>query len=432
LDNWQDNSLIANSSENRYSDCVGYKINGKEYASIGSTEGIHFFEISNENKLNEIDFIQGGLSATSVYTRDLKVYGNYLYAVCDEGGGMQIIDLSYLPDSANLISTNDSTFAQVHNLFFDTDNALMYACDVTQTFASSTQTYPMQVYSVANPLSPTLLYSGPTGISDVHDAFVKNNIAYLNCGFDGVRVYDFSNPSSPVLLQNINIYPNQGFNHQGWLTPNGQTYIFTDETPGSRIVKCEVANDNTITIRTRFGTNIENNSVAHNVHLTNEFAFVSYYNEGLRIFDIRYSQPQEIAFYDTYLQESNFKLNGVWGVYAGFSSERIIISDRISGLYLMDFDRSIFAGNNSKPFIVYPNPALTGENITIKLNDDEINSFTATIYNSIGQKIHSESFSEQNYGQLKIDVSAGLYSVQIIYTDKWEEEIKVVKKLIIL
>ena len=62
---------------------------------------------------------------------------------------------------------------------------------------------------------------------------------------------------------------------------------------------------------------------------TDEFAFVAYYNEGLRIFDIR-NTPLEIAHYDTYPVDFFYKLNGAWGIYSELPSERLLVSDRQS------------------------------------------------------------------------------------------------------
>ena len=52
LDNWQDSSLVSNSSEAKYNDCWGYEQNGIEYALVGSTEGIHFLKINDDATLN--------------------------------------------------------------------------------------------------------------------------------------------------------------------------------------------------------------------------------------------------------------------------------------------------------------------------------------------------------------------------------------------
>ena len=58
----------------------------------------------------------------------------------------------------------------------------MYAC------ASNNA---MDVYSLHIPSSPTLIYSY-NSVGHVHDAYVRNDTAYLNCGNQGLRVMDFS------------------------------------------------------------------------------------------------------------------------------------------------------------------------------------------------------------------------------------------------
>lgn len=185
---------------------------------------------------------------------------------------------------------------------------------------------------MADPINPVLLWEGPSDIPIVHDCYVRDNIALLNCGDEGLRVYDFTNPSTPIYINNLTFYQDQGYNHQGWLSPDGLTYVFADETNGKRVKKCIVGSDYSIQVQSFFGTNYENNSVPHNIMCTNQFAFVAYYNEGLRIFDIR-NAPIEIASYDTYPTSSIFKMNGAWGVFSNYLSGRIIVSDRQNGLF---------------------------------------------------------------------------------------------------
>jgi hypothetical protein len=192
LDHWSDNSLLSNSTNVRYNDCWGYTLNGTEYAIAGSTEGIHVFAISENEEFIAIDSITGHFVSTMVVHRDIKTYKNYAYVVCDEGqSSLQIIDLSYLPDSLYLVS-NDTLIKRVHNLYIDEANDLMYACTVTSHTGVVSS---MIVYSLNDPENPTVIYEGPADIPEVHDAYVRDNIAYLNCGLDGIRVYDFSTPS---------------------------------------------------------------------------------------------------------------------------------------------------------------------------------------------------------------------------------------------
>lgn len=432
LDNWQNPNLISNSSNVKYNDCWGYSSNGAEYAIAGSTEGTHYFKINDQNKFEEIDFVPGKFVSMSVIHRDIKTYKHYAYAVCDEGeSSLQIIDLNYLPDSVHVVAENDTTFARVHNLFIDDENALLYACSITpKTNGSLASKISMQVFSLANPEQPVLLSTGPNDIPEVHDAYVRNNIAYLNCGFDGIRVYDFSNPSSPIFKQNLPVYLDQGYNHQGWLSPDGKTYVFGDETGGKKLKKCIVDENNELEIKSTFGTNTENNSVPHNIVLTNEFAFVAYYNEGLRIYDTRPRIPIEIAHYDTYPETSFFNMNGAWGIYADYPSEKLLVSDRHYGLFLFDFNRSVFSQPANDFATLYPNPSSIEGNITIRLND-KYDAFSVELYDMYGKKVALHSFENTSFGIIETPNSSGMYHAIISYINKKDQTVMVGKRVLI-
>lgn len=430
LDNWFEDSIITNSTESRFNDCLGFVQNKKEYALIGSTEGIHFFSIE-ENKFVQKDFVKGTFSSTSVVHRDIKVYKQYAYAVCDEGSSaLQIIDLSYLPDSVHLAAEISADFGRVHNIFIDTTNDLLYACSVTPIVnGNPTQLIPLRVFSLVNPLNPALLYQGPNGLDQVHDCYVRDNIAYLNCGYDGVRVYNFSNPSAPIYLQNLSFYQDQGFNHQGWLTPDGTEYFFGDETMGKKLKKCSVGSNHQLAINNYFGVNVENNSVPHNMMATNEFLFVAYYNEGLRIFDIN-QYPTEIAHYDTYPIDYFYKLNGAWGIYSELPSERLIVSDRQSGLYLFDFDRSAFKPQSDNVF-VYPTIQFGGKEITLQLQADLANGFDVELISTEGKIVAKESFQNQTYGRIIVPVEPGVYFLKTHYRDYLDDEVIELNRIIV-
>lgn len=430
MDNWHDESLINNTSLVRYNDCWGFTKNGTEYAIIGSTEGTHFFRITN-NRLEEIDFVQGRFVSTMVIHRDIKVYQNYAYTVCDEGeSSLQIIDLSYLPDSVHVVAEDDTNFARVHNLFIDEENALMYVCSVTPKVGEMlVGQKSMQVYSLANPENPVLVYEGPNDIPAVHDAFVRNNIAYLNCGFDGLRVYDFTNPSSPVFVQNLTVYQEQGYNHQGWLSPNGNTYVFADETSGKRLKKCNVDLNHEVTVKSFFGTNVENNSVPHNVWIDDNFAYVAYYNEGLRIFDLHPQTPVEIAHYDTYPTDHFFNMNGAWGVYAGYSSGNIVVSDRQNGLFLFNFEVKILSNTSTGAVSIYPNPMQRNTEFVVHISLPDVSTFHVEVMDLKGRKIDSQTIFDASYAKMSAPVTQGLYFVEVTYDNYLGEPVKEKSKI---
>lgn len=433
LDNWSNDTLVTSSSLVRYSGCWGFSADNHEYAIIGSTEGTHFFELTAENKIRNVGFIEGKYNSAQVIHREFKTYQHFAYSVCDEGNSsLQIIDLQYLPDSVvKVADLQDVNFGKTHTLFIDTTNALLYACLVTPIVNGiQSAKIPMRVYSLADPLNPVLLWEGPDDIPEVHDCCVRDNIAILNCGQDGLRVYDFSNPTSPIYKNDLSFYQDQGYNHQGWLSPDGQTYVFADETSGKRIKKCSIDGQFNIQIESYFGTNYTNNSVPHNIMITNEFAYVAYYNEGIRIFDIR-NNPSEIGSYDTYPVSSFFNMNGAWGVFINYPSERFIVSDRQYGLFLFDFDRSLFATQAIDNFLCYPNPTEKGDNIILRSPNDEISNFELRLYSATGELIHESAYSQQSYATLQANFSSGIYFLKITYENYLSETIEVTKKLII-
>lgn len=433
LDRWFEDSLLVNSSQMRYNECWGFVHGENEYAVAGSTEGTHFFRLDADNSFEPVGFVEGNYVSSLVIHRDFKSYGNYIYGVCDEGlSSLQIIDISGLPNSVSLVAEDSINFARAHNIFIDTENALLYACSVSGSSSGTVLgANSMQVYSLANPLSPSLLYTGPNDIPEVHDAYVRNNIAYLNCGFDGLRVYDFSNPSAPLFLQNMTFYQQQGYNHQGWLSPDGRKYVFADETNGKKLKLCHV-NNNLLTIESYFGTNFLENSVPHNIVLSNEFAFVAYYNEGIRIYDMREFPPKEIAHYDTHPKEEGlFTMRGAWGIYPELPSGRIIVSDRTNGLFLFDFKEEVFLPKNENELIIFPNPIEQGTTIQFRLMNSTISEFTYTIIDMAGKVTVDGSVSKQNYAQVDKSLSAGVYSLRVKYEDYLGDIIELQEKIMI-
>ena len=437
LDNWQSDTILSNSSNVRYSGCWGFTQNGKEYAVIGSTEGHHFFCLTESDSLQFIDFQPGRYVSAQAITREYKTYQNYLYATGDEGdGSLQIIDLSYLPDSVSLVQDiQNSEIGKIHNLFIDTVNALLYACSVTPFLnGQELSLVPLKVFSLQDPLNPILLWQGPDDLFEVHDVFVRNNLAILNCGYEGIRIYDFTQPNQPIYKSNLSIYQDQGYNHQGWLCPDNKTYVFADETAGTKIKKATLNSDFSITINSLFGTeNTPYDKTAHNIHCTNEFAFVAYYNDGLRIYDLRSNTPQEIAFYDTHQDESGntFSMWGAWGIYAFLPSNRILISDRISGLFLFDFDRDLFSKlQPQEEFIIFPNPSSANESCTFSI-PYEAKDPQLKIIDLFGKVIWEVNFINKSIVTLDRSFSSGMYCVQFEYTNYLNERQTQVKKLII-
>ena len=76
LDNWQDTSLLSNSSGVRYSGCFSFERENIEYVVMGTTEGASFFQLTDANEIVFIDDIPGSYISSQAITREYGIYEN--------------------------------------------------------------------------------------------------------------------------------------------------------------------------------------------------------------------------------------------------------------------------------------------------------------------------------------------------------------------
>jgi choice-of-anchor B domain-containing protein len=352
LFNWNDTLIPDNGSGATYNETWGFVQDGVEYGVIGSTLGTHFFQLTANDELVLVDYVPGRFQGPVVH-RDYHDHDGYLYAICQQGGSsLQIMDLQYLPDSVSVVYDSDTLFSIAHNVYIDTATSKLYV--------DSPPGVAMTVYDISDPIDPVLT-SIFTDVGSVHDCFVRNDTAYLNCGTDGLFVYDFSTGFTPQIIGSLTSYPDQGYNHSGWLSVDGDTYVMADETNGMRMKVCDVSDLNDITPQGLFNSGVDTNTVPHNLMLKEDLVYVSHYNDGLRIFDISDPlNPAMVGYYDTYPAiDTASAFRGAWGIYSFFPSGRLLISDRQTGLYLFRYNDPT-AGIVESPevggFTVFPNP----------------------------------------------------------------------------
>ena len=351
LYHWSEDSLEGSLIfDNTYNEVWGIMNQNREYAIIGSTEGTHFFDITEINNVNQVAFVAGKVQGPQIIHRDYHDFKNYLYAVSDEGASsLQIIDFSSLPDSVTLVYDSSDLFERSHNIFIDTATAKLYTTNG-------------DIYSLENPLSPELIFS--TSLLSCHDMYVKNDTAYINKGNQGFFVVDFSLTSldnqSFQTLGTLSTYPDQGYNHSGWLSSDGNYYVMADETWGMRMKMLDVSDFTNMEVVSLFGSNVDENSIPHNQIINGNYLYTAYYHDGLYIHDISNpSNPILIGYYDTFTPNHHNSYMGAWGVYPFFPSGNIIVSDMQTGLYVFDvnYDNPLSNDYIEEPAVnVYPNP----------------------------------------------------------------------------
>jgi len=416
LSNWKDLTLPASTTwNNTYNEVWGYASEGREYGIIGSTNGTHIIDITNPTMPEEVVFIEGASTGPQVIHRHFDNYGHYLYMVCDEGAAtLQIADLSFLPDSAPIVYDSDELFSRAHNCFIDTATAHLYVVG-NSSWCS--------VYSLANPESPELLidcrYDLPfwSSIGYLHDIFVRNDTAYCNAETRGLFVVDFSDISNPTMIGSLPVYVQQGYNHSGSLMADAPFYAMADETHGMAIKIVDVSDMQNLMVTDTIRSGVNQFSIPHNLLYHDGMLYISYYFDGMYVFDCSNpANPVLAGFYDTSLEpHADNDYRGNWGVYPYLPSGIVLASDMQSGLWVLDPSQAIGTGisgnvvpSSSRQLSVFPNPVSTTAFV-----DRGYSGNAFTVFDATG-RIHAKGMVPAD-GKL-LDASLmipGMYIIQI-------------------
>lgn len=342
LGRWQDTTIVGSSNHtNVYNEIWGYAIRDHEYAIIGTTAGTHFIDVTDPNNPLQTHFVAGKVQGGQIVHRDYHDYKGFLFAAAGEGSGstLQVIDMRRLPDTLTVEYDQGDIFRTGHNIFIDTSAAKLYSLAAR---GNDNGYAPLRVYDISDPRQPTVLgdYNNFGGIrpSHVHDAYVQNNIAFLNLGNDGMAIVDFTDMNNPVTISTITDYPSKGYNHSGWLTDDCSTYYLADENHGFDMKILDVSDLCELEVAGTFNADVENvSSIAHNQIVACNYLYVSYYYDGLRIYDVSNpTEPELVRYYDTYLEPDGRQYRGAWGIYPFLPSGNILLSDMQGGLFVFE------------------------------------------------------------------------------------------------
>ena len=325
------------SNDETTSDIWGYSdVGGREYAIVGVHDGTSIVDVTTASTPVEVSFIEG---VHSIW-RDMKTLGQYLYIVSDSGeGGMQIVDLSGLPESASLVATYTG-FENSHNIFIETERSLAFAVGTRIGNGG------IRILDLSSPMSPVEV--GSWDPHYVHDVYVVGTVAYAFGTSNGVGVIDVTDPGSPSTESTVT-YDRMEYTHSGYVTADNETLLVCDEfdefdaLTGLGVAKTRVL------FFDRVGDTFDyvegpcytgpNMSIDHNVFISDGFAYLSNYTYGLAVIDVRdMNAPTFFGKYDTYWGSNAPKFAGAWGVYPYLPSGNVLVSDINSGLYILGLD----------------------------------------------------------------------------------------------
>ncbi|MCF8245133.1 MAG: choice-of-anchor B family protein [Saprospiraceae bacterium] len=327
----------VNRGDVRYSGSWAYIApDDTEYALIGAKSGTAAYCISDNCTVDELGFVLGPVTNW----REITVIGSYAFVVTDvqgTGHGMQVIDLSFLPDSLHLVTNYTSTFTTGHIIqkAIDSDEPFVYVMGTSTTQG-------VHILEISDPETPVEVGIYAPGYY-IHDAHVRGNLMFAAAFYDTkIDIVDISDKTNPVLVGTITY---DGKNtHSSSTSEDGRFLIVADEQDGypARVFNIEdVTNAYEVAQYTANAA-----SLVHNPYVKGDFCFVSHNTEGMRVLDIADpTVPVEVGFYDTWTGQSG-GFNGLWSACPYFPSGKIIGGNRTDGLYVWSF-------NNTKAARIY-------------------------------------------------------------------------------
>lgn len=312
---------------------------GREYALVGTSTGLEIVDVTNPDQVS----LLFSIPSVNNFWREVRTHLHYAY-VTTEGAnaGLLIVDLSDLPNS---ISTNiykgngpiNNQLQTIHTIHIEDGYAYCYGSNIQEGGAV--------ILSLADPWNPQFV--GQYGARYIHDGIVRNNLMYASHIFDGFfSVIDVSNKANPVVLA-LQETPGN-FTHNTWLNDASNVVFTTDENENSFLAAYRIDDLNNITELDRYQTAPGSNAIVHNTHLKDDFAFTSWYTEGVVIVDgKRPTNLVEVAKYD-FSEFEGGGFNGCWGVYPYFPSGNIVASDIETGLWVLtpDLKRAAYLEGN--------------------------------------------------------------------------------------
>ncbi len=288
------------------SDVWGYVApDGAEYAIMGDIEGVSIVAVPS---MQVVARIPGPTLDARWYWRDIKTYGDYAYVVTEAYGpneGLQIIDLSNLPESAEevaVIRGPGDAFVSSHNLSIDTATGTAYVL--------SSGGSPVSVLDLSNPVAPVVV-AQIDDVGSVHDIYGFEDRLYVAEGREPTfSIWDVSDKAAPALLARVTV-PDAGYVHNIWPTDDGR-YVVTTEETAEKTVK--VWNVEDLENPELVGEWLGANRIAHNALVRGRYAFVSHYTAGVYVLDLAdRANPTVVAHHDTYPKNDAIEMDGNWG-----------------------------------------------------------------------------------------------------------------------
>lgn len=370
---------------------------GNQYALLcASDDGLRVIDVTDATDPQLVGSISGG----GVEPIDVKTWGNLAYTVAESPSlSGKIIDLSD-PSSPSQVGT----FPAGHNITISADGYMYLSAPGVRIFNLN-----------SDPLNPELVYSDNS--CNGHDISIIDDRLFDFSDNCGTRIFDISQPDTLVGLGAV---PPLGmFHHSGWASEDGNHVFVCDElaSPSENDITVWDISD----VQNPFLVDSFSDPAAyvHNLYVLGDYAFVSYYRAGFRVFDV--ADPTNISLiaeYDTDSTATGPGYGGNFGLYTFWGTDKILASDEENGLYIFSFQ--VTTGiedriSNIREFSIYPNPAT--DQVVLDFSLEEGQDISVQLADVTGKEMLRDNFSAIG-GTVKkayslSGIADGIYSISV-------------------
>ena len=423
---------------------------GREYALGGTRSGTVFVDVTNPAQPLVLGKMQSTNGVNSTW-RDIKVYNNHAFVVSEAPGhGMQVFDLTRLRGLAPLATRDflpDAVYTGIgkaHNLVINEATGYAYAVGANQS-GFTCNAGGLHMVDIRTPAAPVyagcfdadgythdaqcVVYSGPDpDYTGREVCFTSQGRQGQGDASDRYAFVDVTDKAAPRLIGNV-LYPNPGYAHQAWLTPDSRFLVANDEfdatLTGTRTIVANVSDLDNPEFVGNYASPAP--TYAHNLYTRGRYAFMSNYESGLRIVDLTGAGTAaltEVASFDTYPQGNGRNYQGQWSNYPYFASGTVVVSDIDNGLFVLRPTALATAGEEAPVAdggyaLSAPAPNPTSGASTLTLSVAAAQRVTAAVVDALGREVAALVDGPAAPGtalRLTVDTAAlppGVYTVRV-------------------
>lgn len=273
--------------------------------------------------------------------------------------GLVVVDLANDAGPQKVFQSR-TFFSFAHNIYAEEDRHILWACGTScgkddEECVEYTPNGGIIALNVTDPSDPKLL-----AIWDdvyIHDVVVQKlgkRYVLFAAAIENARVYRFDVTEAETIGKTVSFWTTPAMAHNTWPTKEQDVIYVTHEDFSMPVTIWNIKDVSNVEYIGNFSVNIEQHTLPHNVFIRDTLIWMSYYSEGVVVYDISDpTDPKPFAHHDTSQFINGF--HGVWGIYPLSSNREAYASDIEAGLFILSLQGSIPSGeSDSTPS---PNPS---------------------------------------------------------------------------